>query len=116
MSAALVVGLDRLRYFVQKPIIIHCGYEARDSGGWHPHGRAVDLHIEGLHIIEQFLAAARFDIFTGIGLYPWWNYPGLHLDNRPLGPNSHRAIWGSIKPKVYTTVDRAFIQRKVMTI
>ena len=83
MNVSLIFALDRLREYVNKPIIIHCGYEERDKKSWHTEGLAVDLHIKGLGLIDQFLAASRFDMFNGIGIYKCWRNPGLHLDNRP---------------------------------
>jgi len=41
--------------------------------------RAVDLHFEDVALIDQYLAAERFP-FTGIGCYPLWRNPGLHLE------------------------------------
>lgn len=110
MNPELVFGLDLLRKYVGRKIFIHCGYEQRAAGGWHPEGRAVDLHIEGLHPIEQYLAATRFNTFSGFGVYLWWNNPGLHLDNRPLGAIDYRALWGSVEPKKYLPLNREFIK------
>jgi len=81
MSVSLIFALDRLREYVNRPIIIHCGYEIRDNKSWHPEGLAVDLHIKGLCLVDQFLAASRFN-FSGIGLYNCWRSKGLHLDYR----------------------------------
>jgi uncharacterized protein YcbK (DUF882 family) len=109
MDFKLIVGLDKLRQYVGRPIVIHCGYEKRTTGGYHPMGRAVDLHIEGLHPMEQYIAATRFQCFKGIGVYLWWDNPGLHLDNRLLKAFETRAIWGSYEPKKYVMIDRSFI-------
>jgi len=83
MSVRLIFGLDNLRDYVGREINIHCGYEVRETGGLHPSGNAVDCHIKGLSLVDQFLVASRFEIFTGIGLYKCWRRQGLHLDNRP---------------------------------
>lgn len=88
MDGRLIYGLDILRKFVGRPIIIHCGYEQRDKG-YHPKGQAVDCHIEGMHVFDQFLAAIRFSYFKGIGIYPNWNNPGLHLDTGKRRENPH---------------------------
>jgi hypothetical protein len=110
MDAGLIRSLDRFRAWVGLPMVIHCGCEQRPTGGWHPHGRAVDLHIKGLHPMEQFIAAARFNAFSGIGVYLWWHRPGLHLDNRPLDIFSPRRIWGSTAPGVYVPINAGFIR------
>jgi hypothetical protein len=107
MNYSLIAGLQELRNFVGREIVIHYGFEKRDGQGWHPKGRAVDLHIVSMHPIEQFIAASRFRVFTGIGTYLWWNSPGLHLDNRPL---RQRSIWGSLAPKKYCSMDISFLR------
>jgi uncharacterized protein YcbK (DUF882 family) len=109
MDYALLRGLERLRKFTGKKITIHCGKEPR-TRGWHPTGRAADLHIEGLTLMEQWLAAARFSVFTGLGVYTWWHRPGLHLDTRPLAHQGPIARWGSTGPGVYVPLDTAFIR------
>jgi len=82
MSMSLIFVLDRLREYVNKPIIIHCGYEQRDTTSWHSEGLAVDLHIKGLSVVDQFLVTSRFS-FSGIGIYKCWKSPGVHIDQRP---------------------------------
>ena len=103
MDYRLLKALDRLRAYADKPIMIHCGYESRPMG-YHPRGMAVDCHIVGLSLFDQFILALRFKDFTGIGVYPFWNNPGLHLDIREV---PIRAVWGSTGRGEYTalTVD-----------
>jgi uncharacterized protein YcbK (DUF882 family) len=89
----LIFAIDKLRGLVQKPVKIHCAYaqDGHTTNSYHYLGLAVDLNIEGLPVMDQFIAAERFNIFNGIGVYPMWNNPGLHLDLRPvdkLGPDS----------------------------
>jgi len=108
MDQRIVFELDALRGFVGRPIVIHCGYEERTTGGYHPMGLAVDCHIVGLNLLDQFLVASRFG-FKGIGAYPWWNNPGLHLDMRINA--KHRATWGSVGPKQYVQLDADFIKK-----
>ena len=89
MSYELLVKLDALRDFLGKRIVIHCGYATKghSRNSMHYVGQAVDLHIEGLSVIEAWLASERFD-FGGIGLYPKWENPGLHLDVRYARPGA----------------------------
>jgi len=112
MDYCLLVALDALREYVGKPIVIHCGYEARQTGGQHPLGRAVDCHIVGMSLFDQYMNASRFSVFTGIGVYPWWNSPGLHLDNREIPPLNPRSLWGSKFPgkKGYCDLSKQFLQ------
>jgi hypothetical protein len=65
-----------------KRIVIHCGYQPRQNG-YHPMGLAIDFHIPNTPVLDQYLMAERFDGFNGIGIYPDWNSPGLHVDARP---------------------------------
>ena len=83
MNVRLIFWLDALRRSVGMPIVIHNGYEedGHEDGSQHYQGKAVDLHIEGLTVEEQMWEAMSFP-FTGMGMYPFWNNPGLHLDTR----------------------------------
>ena len=55
----------------------------------HYAGRAVDYSVQGASLVEAWLALERFP-FNGIGIYPYWNSPGLHADVRAA---SYRARW-----------------------
>ena len=88
----LVYLVDELASFVKKTLsksafcVINQAYEPTgheknslhylDSDGV---ARAVDLRFESILLIDQYLAAERFP-FTGIGVYPLWRNPGLHLE------------------------------------
>lgn len=109
MDYGLIRLLDRLRGRIGKPIIIHCGYELRDGQSFHSRGLAVDCHAEGMHLIDFFLAAGRYD-FGGIGLYPFWRRPGLHLDVRPGRATRGRALWACTGPKQYRPLDSGFLK------
>ena len=78
----LIYTMDELRNYIGRRIHIHCDYEKRDKG-YHPLGMAIDFHAEGMHFFDLFLACTRFDQFNGIGVYPDWNNPGVHVDVRP---------------------------------
>lgn len=103
MDQYLLYTLEDLREYVKRPIVIHCGYQERVTGGFHPKGLAVDLHIDGMSLWEQFESAIRFP-FRGIGVYPKWNNPGLHLDMRPLSSGKPRALWACTSPGVYVNI------------
>lgn len=114
MDGILIYTLDNMRKFVNKKVIIHCGYEERTTGGYHPKKCAVDLHIEGLNVIDQFLVACRFDNFNGIGIYPYWNSPGLHLDTRPKNLcKLYDSRWGCNRQGTYVPLNAKFIQEIV---
>ena len=110
MSLTLVYTLDRLREYIGKPIVIHCGYELRDTGGQHPLGNAVDCHCEGIHLVDFFLAASRFTEFMGIGIYLNWENPGLHLDVRA---EHKRAQWGCFTSKKYVPLNKEFLMKLI---
>ena len=112
MNVLVVRDLDRLREYVGLPIHVHCGFERRITGGYHYYGMAVDFDIEGLSLIDQYFAAARFDGFNGIGLYPYWKTPGLHVDCR----GRHQqffvdARWISTSKGVYIPLDEKGLRR-----
>ena len=88
----LVYLVDNLTDFIKRAFsksafcIIHQAFEAtgHENNSLHyPNGngkvRAVDLHFETISLINQYLSAERFP-FTGIGCYPLWRNPGLHLE------------------------------------
>lgn len=101
MSKILIYTLQDMRDYTGRRTFIHSGYRAGTSG-YHPLKMAADLHIEGLHIIDQLLIAMRFDNFNGIGAYLWWNSPGLHLDVRPKNNKfDHDARWLSVEKGKY---------------
>lgn len=102
MDQYLLYTLEDLRGYINKPIHIHCGFEVR-QGGWHPKGLAVDLHIGEMSLWSQFLSALRFP-FRGIGVYPIWNSPGLHLDMRPLSSGQPRALWACVESGKYVSI------------
>ncbi|MCP4627320.1 MAG: hypothetical protein GY850_27975 [bacterium] len=104
----LIFTLDAYRDFVGKPVHIHCGY-IEQATGYHSGGLAVDCHVVGLSVFDQFIAAQRFVAFRGIGLYPYWNNPGLHLDTRAKGRNKPRSLWGAVAPKEYVAVTKEFM-------
>ena len=58
---------------------INLGKHSR--GSCHYDGKAIDLHIEGMMLGHMARIAMRY-FFGGIGLYPDWKHPGLHLDIR----------------------------------
>jgi uncharacterized protein YcbK (DUF882 family) len=84
MSPQLIFALDHLRAIVNRPIKINSAYRAEDPGSTHKSGLAVDIVISGLSLMDQYLVAEKTGLFAGIGLYPYWATPGLHLDVRKL--------------------------------
>ncbi len=109
ISPVLVYQLDDLREYVGKPVHIHkYAYETtgHKQNSYHGMGAATDGHIEGLSLLEQFLALTRFFGEHGIGLYTWWNNPGFHVDVRP-----YPARWASVKKGEYISLNEDFIRK-----
>ena len=96
----LIYSLDALREAAGRPIKINSDFRPGDKGQ-HGAGRAVDIVIKGLHVVDQFLIAEKTRLFAGIGTYPYWNTPGIHVDIRPLQPHEQGARWARDKAGFY---------------
>ena len=99
LDPTLIYAVDDLRALIGVPIMLGDAIApGHDAAGEHPRGRAVDCHAIGLPLLDFWLAAERIRAFGGIGIYPFWVTPGLHLDTR-LGP--HRARWWRDEARAY---------------
>jgi len=113
MEFYLVYLLDRLRFIIGKPIIIHYGTQGKHSpNSWHYVGKAVDFHAKGISLFQLFLSATRFP-FGGIGVYPFWDNPGLHVDTRPRPNGEPQARWGRINGE-YIPLNEEFFRKYVL--
>jgi hypothetical protein len=54
---------------------------AHTLGSLHYKGLAIDGHFDGLTLAQMGLMAVDLGWY-GIGLYPEWNQPGIHIDDR----------------------------------
>lgn len=110
MDQDLLFKLDTMRTWVGRPFIVHASYEAEGhaADSLHPYGKAVDGHFEGLTAIEQYMLAEQFN-WGGLGFYPHWNQPGLHLDTRFVPPGEKAARWWRDADGIYQPVDLATI-------
>jgi uncharacterized protein YcbK (DUF882 family) len=102
--------LDAFREFVGKPIILHSDY--RSNSDRHITGKAVDMHIVGMNCLDQLLIAERFGKFKGIGIYPSWNSPGLHIDT---AKNGRWLAYDSNGRQEYTSLTAENIKRYVIS-
>ena len=109
INPLLVYSLDALREFTGRAIIINNAYRPDDPGSTHENGDAADVVIVGLSVVDQFLMAERTRLFSGIGVYPYWNRPGLHLDVRALQPHQHGPRWGRNAAGIYVALDAKFL-------
>lgn len=91
--------------------IVHSDYRPGDPKE-HGKGRAVDghfqVHGQVLPVLEQFLMAARYQ-WSGIGLYPHWNDPGIHVDLMPLTLTGRRRLWWRDDKGAYRRIEDYFI-------
>jgi len=85
MYLSLFMALDKLRNLCGKPVYVNCGYatSGHSPRSYHYKGMAADIHIKNMNVLDQFLFAEKIDEFNGIGIYPDWHNPGLHVDIRP---------------------------------
>ena len=102
MDKDLLDKLYHLRVFVGRRIFIYSGYRACDAG-IHGEKKAFDIHIENMHVIDQYLVAERFN-FGGIGVYPYWRNAGIHIDVREKSGR-----WGRDKNGRYVALNSDFL-------
>lgn len=90
MCWPLLTTLDDMRQYAGIPLIILRGWEPRPKFSYH-NIDGVSMAVDGyfktekgtpLNVVDQYIIASRFDRFNGIGVYPHWDHPGLHLDIR----------------------------------
>lgn len=114
MNTEFLRLLDEFREFVGKPVIIHSDYREGDGSSQHHLGLAVDIHIKGLDVLDQYLLAEKFD-FSGIGVYPCWNRPGIHIDIRK-GQRARWLAYNSGNGQQYTALNSENIMRYVIPL
>jgi hypothetical protein len=110
LDPLLLRRLDELRERVRVPIVIHphpMGGAGRAADSQHPLGRAVDCHAVGIVLGDFWLAAERDPWLRGIGVYPYWTNPGLHLDTRT---SDLRARWWRDAAGRYAPVTAAVLR------
>lgn len=89
ISMALLLGLERLRLRIGRPINISSGYRCPDhnravGGVWnsqHVKGTAADIYVDGMDVRE--LANICKQIFDGVGTYVDGGF--VHVDMREGG-------------------------------
>ena len=113
-----VVLLDQMRGDCGHPIIIHVAWDdsghVGDSSHYNsarPFASAVDFHIEGMSLLDQWLFTERYP-WNGIGVYPFWANPGLHCDLRILS-NDHPHLgkrWWRNEHGIYEAFSREMLE------
>lgn len=97
--------LDYLRDGMECPIIIHCGYatDGHASKSKHYEGIAVDFHFDtDISFKDQYLILEHLlkDKPCGLGVYPYWNNKGFHIDTRGV-----KARWMRDEKGNYVKID-----------
>ena len=59
-------------------------------------------------LLAQMVMAARYT-WGGIGIYPYWNEQGIHVDRRPWTVFSRRAFWYRNRDGHYDKMENFFI-------
>ena len=113
----VVYLLEEVRRAAMAPIVIHVAWDdsGHESDSTHytttrEFALGVDFHIKGWPLLEQWLFVERFP-WCGIGLYPYWAYPGLHADLRQSGrehPDLGRRWWRD-RAGQYRALDRRLL-------
>ena len=105
----LIHKLDLFRETIGLPI--HVNNAVRNDQGTHGRGQAADIVIgNGIPVVDQFLLAEKSGLFSGIGVYPFWNRPGLHVDIRNLDPGQPGARWARNSQGVYVALSAQFLR------
>lgn len=99
---AVVHLADQMREDSGWPIVVHVAWDDAGHVGDSTHytdrtefATGFDFHFAGVPLVEQWLFAERYP-WRGLGVYPYWNTPGLHCDLRTLGrehPNLGHRWW-----------------------
>lgn len=85
IKVASMIKLQKFRAMIGRAVFFNCitdGIHSKDSQ--HPKACAYDIRIGGEDEINwnTMIEIALECGFKGIGFYPFWNTPGLHLDDR----------------------------------
>ena len=110
MSTRLIYTMQDMRNYVGRRINVHSGYRPGRTG-YHPLKMAADIDIVGLDVIDQYLIAEKFDALNGIGVYPFWNNQGIHVDVRPRSKLMIDSRWGCFEAGKYVKLDSKFFRR-----
>ena len=79
-------------------------------GSKHYSGEAIDGHFTGLNLYQAVMVGLKAG-FRGIGYYPWWGSPGIHVDIRS---QAHTSVWASFSSGAYEYDYGAVVERLLM--
>jgi hypothetical protein len=104
MDDDFLLKLYRFRIAMDTYMHINVGYatSGHSKNSYHYQGRAIDFYFKHATVpIRRVVVTAVKCGLHGIGIYPHWNTPGFHLDNRP--PNRFQ-VWKRNEDGVYIYV------------
>jgi hypothetical protein len=117
ISWDVVMLMDEMRDAINKPIQIHVAWDDKGHITESSHyadarefATGVDFHVVGMPLVDQWLFVERYP-WNGIGVYPFWNQPGLHVDLRKLGrdqPHLGKRWWRN-KQGIYEAFSSEFL-------
>ena len=89
ISAALISLLQKLRDYINRPIIVNSGYRCESHneavGGvensYHTQGMAADIRVNGMSV-EELATLCKWCGFKGVGIYRKKGF--VHVDVRPV--------------------------------
>jgi len=110
MDYRLLWLLDNIRKEIGKAFIVHCGFETsgHSQKSFHKEGMAVDLHVRGIGLYTAWELLDKMWWIGGVGIYPYWNKPGFHLD---IGP---RRRWCKNKDGNYFKIVNGVFEWKMI--
>ena len=88
LDRGIVFILRNMRIESGHPCAVHCGWAdgaGHSTNSWHYKGRALDVNFKEMSLVDQVKLAYKHGC-TGIGAYPTWHEPGIHIDNRDGRP------------------------------
>lgn len=116
MDYWLIKLLDNMREHAGKRFTVHFSTDGEHAAGSeHYEGRAVDGHFEGMDVIEMYLLAEQFNP-PGLGYYPHWNSPGIHIDTRELSPFEKGARWWRDTTGFYLQITPAAVKDRIYIV
>jgi hypothetical protein len=88
MHPQLMILMELARQKLGYPIDIHCSYDTKGHAisSRHYDGKAIDCssEVDYKKLALTFKEVADYmELKIGLGLYPFWNNKGVHIDVRP---------------------------------
>lgn len=129
MNSWTIILFDRMitNETIRNPMLgfqVHSDYTAHGehwaSKSKHYTGEAIDFHFyqtltngnhETLPMLIQWAMAERYR-WGGLGIYPHWNFPGLHIDTRNIAEDGPESRWYRDERGGYLAIEAYLIKIK----